>query len=374
MPTIEEIKNKKSKFKKREYRPYNPDGAELNKANAEKIQETKGNNHSNKKENEKPVVNKNPEPEIKQEPLKEPSKQEAKANLDNSDASTTAKPNTHHNAEQTILEIETNLIKRWAYKDRPDNELGDIQGLAEEFKTVGQQLPCIVRPVEQSKDGFKYELIAGERRWRAAQQAKLPLKVLVRSLSDSEAALSQAAENNNRKDLSDYAKGMSFAKLIENGVLQQKDLIEKLGKSKQYVSALLSFAKIDTDIVIAIEDLSLISAKTAEAIVRLQKKGDEYVTALINLAPRLKTGTIGWRKVDELVSKSLFKKDLIENTSRKVITKSGRHVFTWRTDNNALPSIHFPKQINDLFEKEKIDINDLSEDFLSVIEQKLEEL
>ena len=88
--------------------------------------------------------------------------------------------------------------------------------------TPWQQQPCIVRELIA---GQKYELIAGERRWRAAKLLNQDLKVIISTLTDSEAALVQAAENNNRLNLSDYAKGQSYASLIKNGVLKQKDLI-----------------------------------------------------------------------------------------------------------------------------------------------------
>ena len=83
--------------------------------------------------------------------------------------------------------------------------------MAEEFLSIGQQIPCIVRKITDSVD-FQYELIAGERRWRAAQKANVLLKVLIRNLSDNEAALVQISENSNRSALSDYAKGMSYCR------------------------------------------------------------------------------------------------------------------------------------------------------------------
>ena len=167
---------------------------------------------------------------------------------------------------ETIISIEPSEISRWSLKDRPENELGDISELARTFKEVGQQVPCIIRPAPD-KNG--YELIVGERRWHAAKEAGVKLKAILKNLSDHEAGLIQAIENEQRHGLSDYAKGMSYYRMIEKGILKQKDLIDKLNMSQQQVSRLLSFSKIPPEITYALEDMTKISSRTSEEIVRL---------------------------------------------------------------------------------------------------------
>ena len=185
------------------------------------------------------------------------------------------RPNSQLSGNTDNLDVMTRInpeqVTRWQYKDRPENELGNIAHLAEEFIKIGQQQPCVVRPISGKKE--RYELIIGERRWKAAMRANIDLLVIIRNQSDTEAALSQIAENDDREDISDYAKGTSYGKLIADGVITQKDLIEKLGKTKQYISSLLSFNKIPQSIIDSIGDMSKISAKTAEAIKQLSKKG-----------------------------------------------------------------------------------------------------
>lgn len=323
MPNINDIKKTSKSFKKREYRSWNIDGQD--KAEA--------------------VVNTPP-------------------------SQNTPSPSKLNEA---IIEVMPSKIKKWQFKDRPDNELGDITALADEFKSIGQQQPCIVRPLP-SDSQYDYELLIGERRWRAALLAGIALKVIVSKMGDTDAALAQAAENESRKDLSDYAKGMSFSNLIDHGVLKQKDLIEKLGKSKQYVSALLSFSKIPPELTQAIGDMSKVSARTSETIVRLSRDGEQSMQALISLAPIIEKGMLGNKTLPARIAKLLSDKDLKKNTNRKILSRDGRHMFTWRTDNNALPSIHFPKQINSLFEKEKINMEELTQDLLTVLEEKLNKL
>ncbi len=271
-----------------------------------------------------------------------------------------------------IIEIDPYLIHRWSGKDRPENELGDLEDLAKSFKQVGQQVPCIVRPHSEIKG--EYELIVGECRWRASKIAKVKLKVIVNELDDRMATFIQAIENEKRNDISEYAKGMSYAKKIDEGIISQKDLIEILGISKQQVSRLLSFRKIPFELSSAIEDFRKVSARTAEELSRLSSKSDQHLKALISLAPRIRTGKFGGNRIIKEIEKSinLNKKELSE--SRKVIAKDGRHIFTWRLDNNASPSIHFPKDIANLFKEEKINFKEITEEIKECISKKVIEL
>ena len=274
----------------------------------------------------------------------------------------------------TVLSVDPSIIKNWEFHDRPESELGDIKALADDFLSIGQQQPCIVRPVTNDSN-FQYELIIGERRWRAASLARINLSVIVKAdLSDSDAALSQAAENENRIGISDFAKGMSFSKLIDGGLIKQNHLIEKLGRSKQYVSSLLSFSKIPSEIIGSIHDWSKVSAKTAEKIKQLANKGDDYIKAIISLSSSIMSKKIGHssleKKVSEIINANVQSK--IENL--KVYTQDGRHIFTWRQDNNNLPSMHFPKGINNLFLESKIDLDTFTENVRVLIEEQLKEL
>ncbi|MBY0580927.1 MAG: ParB/RepB/Spo0J family partition protein [Rickettsiales bacterium] len=225
---------------------------------------------------------------------------------------------------EILLVSPTNIIN-WQFHDRPQNELGNIEELAEEFKTIGQQQPCIVRPIKnQSAD---YEVIVGERRWLAAKKANVKLKVVVLSLSDNDAALIQIAENKNRKDLSDYAKGISFSKLIDAKIITQSELIEKLKISPQKISKLLSYTKIPTDVINKIADMSKVSATTAEKIKQLCSKGKEYIEAVKTLSNEIRHGKIGHIKLEEKVKNIIHHNDNIDN-KRQIFDKNNKLIFT----------------------------------------------
>ena len=215
------------------------------------------------------------------------------------------------NIEERIVLLDCKNIFNWAHNDRPNSELGDLEALAKDLINIGQQQPCIVRPFSSKPN--HYELIIGERRWRAAKIAKIKLKVVIKDILDNEAALMQAAENDNRVDLSDYAKSTSFQHLITQKIITKKQLIEKLGKSKQYISCILSYSQIPDEIKHEIADFSKVSAKTAERIKQLARKGEEYRTAIISLANGIRQGNIGPKKLDELIKKILFKKNEKQN-------------------------------------------------------------
>ncbi|MFT6836025.1 MAG: ParB family chromosome partitioning protein [Francisellaceae bacterium] len=291
-------------------------------------------------------------------------------NINNDSPNESVTNNTTDN--DLLISINPNLVVNWEFHDRPEFELGDIQALANDFIKVGQQQPCVVRPVT-SNSKHMYELIIGERRWRASKLAGINLKVIVKNgLTDVDAALAQAAENDNRIDLSDYAKGMSYSKLINNRIIKQKDLIERLGKSKQYVSALLSYSKIPNEIISAIGDMSQVKYYSAEKIKQLSSKGELYITALISIGKRISSKSLSAnaieKEIDLIIYNSKKSSSVINN---KIITNDGRHLFTWRNDNNNLPSLHFPKQIVSLFTDEKINIKDLTSEFIRVIENKI---
>jgi ParB family chromosome partitioning protein len=287
---------------------------------------------------------------------------------------TITKTEENHSDKQYIIDVETSTIQNWEFHDRPESELGDIQALANDFIKIGQQQPCVVRPTPPGST-TKYELIIGERRWRAAKLAGIDLKVIIKTnLSDIDAALSQAAENDNRVDLSDYAKGMSFSKLIDDKIIKQKDLIEKLGRSKQYVSALLSFSKIPIEIIDAVGDWSNVSARLGEKIKQLANKNTENIPAILSISSKIKEGKIGEKTIEKLIDKKLKPIESLVNTNQKVLSRDGRHIFTWRSDNNSLPSIHFPKQINDLFKGNKLSLDEFTSNVQNSIETMLKKL
>lgn len=331
MPKINEIKNKNStkSFKKRKYRPWDIEG-------------NKDATLADSKDN---------------------LMQEIREDIKKAEEIMTKISKKNSAALEEVIELECDKVINWEFHDRPESELGDIEGLAAEFREIGQQQPCIVRKLPSN---YQYELIVGERRWHAAKLAGIKLKVIIKDLTDNQAAIIQASENLSRKDLSDYARGMSYNKLIENSILTQKDLAEKLGISKQQISRLLSFSKIPEEITAHLHDMSKISSRTAEQIKQLSSKGEDYVKAIITLSDKLMRGDIGQEKLQILVEKAVQGKSRNNATENKVYSTKRVHLYTIKCENADNYSIIFSKKASKLFNNKQLQIeklNKLLQDF-----------
>lgn len=250
--------------------------------------------------------------------------------------------------------VNPHKICNWKYKDRSPVDRGDIEALAKSLKENGQAQPCVVRPLVNNGK-HDYELVVGERRHLAATLIGIDLLVMIENLSDTEAAIKQIIENSDRKDLSEYSIGMSYAKLIEDNIITTKDLEERLGQTKLQINRLLSFSKVPKEIWDAIEDPSKISARTATELRALSNKGPVYIDAIISLAAKIGTGKIGSTNLHKEIERII--NGVNENTSSAVEIKSknGRHLFTWRRDSNNQISISFPKDIRDVMNKERLE-------------------
>lgn len=114
----------------------------------------------------------------------------------------------------------------------------ELDGLAESIRARGVMQPLLVRRAADAGD--RYEIIAGERRWRAAQRAGLhELPVIVRPLSDREALEVALIENVQRQDLSPLEEAEGYRRLIDEFGHSQEELANALGKSRSHVANLL---------------------------------------------------------------------------------------------------------------------------------------
>ena len=103
--------------------------------------------------------------------------------------------------------------------------------------------PVVVRPVKDSPD--HYELIAGERRWRAAQRAGLTtVPVIIREVNDRVALELAIIENVQRADLNPIEEGMGYQQLIDDHEYTQADLAQVIGKSRSHVANTLRLLKL----------------------------------------------------------------------------------------------------------------------------------
>jgi len=115
-----------------------------------------------------------------------------------------------------------------------------LKQLAESIKTQGVIQPILVRPVGQAAADGKYEIIAGERRWRAARMAGLQaVPVVVRDIPDSQALTVALIENIQREDLNPLEQAIGIQRLTNEFGLTHQSAAEALGRSRTAVTNLL---------------------------------------------------------------------------------------------------------------------------------------
>lgn len=150
---------------------------------------------------------------------------------------------------QTMVELDPGTVEPSFVPDRMPTDDEAFRGFVEAIGREGQQVPILVRP-HPEKPG-KYQVAFGHRRLRAATELGVPVKAIVRSLSDQELVVAQGQENNERQDLS-YIEKVRFAQRLEQ--LFPRDIImSALSVYKSDLSNMLSVAaRIPADLIDAI--------------------------------------------------------------------------------------------------------------------------
>ncbi len=134
--------------------------------------------------------------------------------------------------KESILEIEISLIERNPRQPRKVFEQAKLEELAASIREHGVVQPIVLRP----KDG-RYEIVAGERRWRASQVAGLKrIPALVRDFSEAETMEIALIENLQREDLNPLEEAEAYAILLEEFKLTQDELAKRLGKSRPQIT------------------------------------------------------------------------------------------------------------------------------------------
>lgn len=137
------------------------------------------------------------------------------------------------------------LVQRNPSQPRKHFDESDLTELAGSIKTHGVLQPILVRPIP---DG-KYEIVAGERRWRAAQRAGLhSIPAVIRDLNEVEVLEIGIVENVQRTDLNPIEEAQGFQALIDRFGRTQEDIAEAVGKSRPHIANMLRLLKLPEDI------------------------------------------------------------------------------------------------------------------------------
>ena len=146
----------------------------------------------------------------------------------------TVEPGSLGGRQGALLSIPIEHLAPHPGQPRQHFDEAEIESLAASIREKGIVQPLVVRHAAGGESGTPYQIVAGERRWRAAQRAGLhELPALVRQLDDSESIEIALVENLQRRDLNPLEEASAYRRLIREFDHRQEDVATALGKSPQ---------------------------------------------------------------------------------------------------------------------------------------------
>ncbi len=180
-----------------------------------------------------------------------------------------------------LRHLPVELMQRGRYQPRKDMSADALEELAESIRAQGVMQPIVVRPLGDNR----YEIIAGERRWRAAQMAELnAIPAVIREVPDEAAIAMSLIENIQRENLNPMEEALALSRLKEEFGLTHQQVADAVGKSRAMVTNLLRLMSLEADVKKLLEHgdlemgharalLSLTGAKQVEAARTVVAKG-----------------------------------------------------------------------------------------------------
>lgn len=149
-----------------------------------------------------------------------------------------------------LREVPIDLIQRGRFQPRRDMDPAALQELADSIRQQGVMQPVVVRPIAEGR----YELIAGERRWRATQMAELDsIPAIIRDVPDEAAIAMALIENIQRENLNPIEEAFALQRLQDEFGLTQAQVAEAVGKSRTTITNLLRLIGLTEDVRLMLE-------------------------------------------------------------------------------------------------------------------------
>ncbi|HHF3133479.1 TPA: ParB/RepB/Spo0J family partition protein [Vibrio diabolicus] len=198
-------------------------------------------------------------------------------------------------ADGELTDLAIGQLQPGVYQPRKDMAPEALEELAASIQSQGIIQPIVVRQVESGK----FEIIAGERRWRAARQAGLKrVPCLVKKVEDRAAIAMALIENIQREDLNVIEEAQALERLQDEFTLTHQQVAEVIGKSRTTVSNLLRLNQLESDVKSLVAD-KLLEMGHARALLALQ--GEKQVEVAQQVAKKQMTV----RQTEQLVKKCL---------------------------------------------------------------------
>lgn len=231
--------------------------------------------------------------------------------------------------EQRVVAIDQ--VHGGRLNPRRDFREEDLVELAESIRQKGLVQPIIVRPDAEIGG---YEIVAGERRWRASQRAGLhTIPVIVRELNDQEVLELAIIENVQRADLNAIEEAEGYRQLIERFSYTQESLAEVIGKSRSHLANTLRLLKLPMSVQVLVQEgkltaghaRALVGREDADVLAQRIIENDLNVREVEALVQRPigEEGPSAKRTRDKDADTKAFEKDLSDNLGLKVEIKRG---------------------------------------------------
>jgi len=181
--------------------------------------------------------------------------------------------------EGGLRQIPVELLQRGQYQPRVDIRQDTLEDLASSIKAQGIVQPIVARPIEGGKGIQRYEIVAGERRWRAAQMAGLEeVPAVVSEISDDAAIAMALVENIQREDLNPLEESRALERLIREFGLTHAEAAKAVGRSRAAVSNLLRLQEL-SDKVKSLLESRQIEMGHARALLGISNAVQQYDAA-----------------------------------------------------------------------------------------------
>ncbi len=240
-----------------------------------------------------------------------------------------------------LRQLPLDLLQRGQYQPRVDIRQDSLEDLASSIRAQGIVQPIVARPIDSGDGVQRYEIVAGERRWRAAQMAGLhEIPAIVKDISDKAAIAMALIENIQREDLNPLEESRALHRLIKEFDLTHAEAAEAVGRSRAAVSNLLRLKELSDKVKPLLESRQLemgharsllgISNATQQydAARQVVRKGlsvratEQLVRHMLDNAGKKKTGQAAVsgnpdiRRLEINVSEKLGAKVRIEHTKK----------------------------------------------------------
>ena len=209
---------------------------------------------------------------------------------------------------EIVTEVRTSLVIPNSEQPRKDFNEAAISELAESLRIFGVLQPLLVQ-----KKGKYYEIIAGERRWRAAKKAGLKkVPVIIREYSNQEVVEISLIENIQRQNLNPIEEAIAFKRLTEEFNLKQADVAKRVSKSRTAIANSMRLLKLDERVQTMLTD-GLLSTGHARALLSLEDKDMQY-----EAATKIATDGLNVRETESLIKKMMkpVKEKKVADTSQ----------------------------------------------------------